>query len=134
MKRRIFLYNTVVVIVALVALLAVSGVVIRRVSQAYAGRPVSVEESRAPQVQELLDRWDPRAASWAQLDIQLGELGYRLHVAQGEREIYSSLDRLQSGLFRENEGTAWTGEGSVCIWGAGPWRWESRWTAIPWWL
>ena len=119
MKRRIFLYNTIVVIVALVALLAVSSVVIRRVSKTYAGRPVSVEESRAPQVQELLERWEPRTGSWAQLDMQLGELGYRLHVTQGEREIYSSLDRLQAGLFRENEGTAWTREGSVCIWGGG---------------
>ena len=119
MKRRIFLYNTIVVIVSLVALLAVSGVVIRRVSMAYAGRPVSEEEGKAPQVQQLLEEWDPRAGNWNQLNEQLGELGYRLYVLRGGQEIYSSLDRMQMSMLRENAGTVWNEEGTVCIWGGG---------------
>lgn len=119
MKRRIFLYNTGMVVIALVALLVVSGAVIRRVSQSYTGRPVSVEEGRAPQVQVLLDSWDPQTKSWGVLDETLGTLGYRLYVARGEQEIYSSLDRLQSDLLRENRGTEWSEEGTVCVWGGG---------------
>ena len=119
MKRRIFLYNTIVVIVSLVALLSVSGVVIRRVSMAYAGRPVSEEEGKAPQVQQLLEEWDPLAGSWNQLNGHLSELGYRLYVFRGGQEIYSSLDRLQMNMLRENSGAVWSEEGTVCIWGGG---------------
>ena len=119
MKRRIFLYNTIVVIVALAALLAVSGVVIRRVSQYYAGRPILVKENHTPQVQQLLDGWDPQEGNWGELNEQLDALGYRLYVLRGEREVYSSLDHLQRSLLWENEGTAWTQEGAVCIWGGG---------------
>ena len=119
MKRRIFLYNTIVVIVALAALLVVSGVVIRRVSQYYAGWPVSVKESHAPQVEELLEGWDPGSDSWSQLDQTLNELGYHLYVTRGEREIFSSLDRLQTNLLWENRGVTWTQEGTVCVWGGG---------------
>ena len=44
-KRRIFLYNAVVVIVALTALLIVSGVVIRNVNDHYLQRPPLVDDN-----------------------------------------------------------------------------------------
>ena len=56
MKRRIFLYNAVVVTIALIGLLLVSGLVIRRVSDYYMQRPPVVDGS-AEQAQTVLEDW-----------------------------------------------------------------------------
>ena len=116
MKRRIFLYNAVVVTIALIGLLLVSGLVIRRVSDYYMQRPPVVDGS-AEQVQALLTDWIGSPTSWKDLDRQLRELDYALHVSLNGGEIYSSLSPIQSDLLRQlPPGNLWpTGE-PAAVW------------------
>ena len=119
MKRRIFLYNAVVVTIALIGLLLVSGLVIRRVSDYYMQRPPVVDGS-AEQVQALLTDWIGSPTSWKDLDRQLRELDYALHVSLNGGEIYSSLSPIQSDLLRQlPPGNLWpTGEPAAVWMGA----------------
>ena len=116
MKRRIFLYNAVVVTIALIGLLLVSGLVIRRVSDYYMQRP-PVADGSAEQVQALLTDWIGSPTSWKDLDRQLRELDYALHVSLNGGEIYSSLSPIQSDLLRQlPPGNLWpTGE-PAAVW------------------
>ena len=100
MKRRIFLYNAVVVTIALIGLLLVSSLVIRRVSDYYMQRPPVVDGS-AEQVQTVLEDWTADPTSWKDLDRQLRELDYALHVSLNGGEIYSSLSPIQTDLLRQ---------------------------------
>ena len=100
MKRRIFLYNAVVVAIALVGLLAVSGLVIRRVNSYYIPRPPAADDS-VDQVRTILEEWTAAPTSWQALDRQLRELDYALHVSLNGGEIYSSLSPIQSDLLRQ---------------------------------
>ena len=119
MKRRIFLYNAVVVAIALIGLLLVSGLVIRRVSDYYMQRPPVVDGS-AEQAQTVLEDWTADPTSWKDLDRQLRELDYALHVSLNGGEIYSSLSPIQSDLLRQlPPGSVWpTGEPAVVWMGA----------------
>ena len=116
MKRRIFLYNAVVVTIALIGLLLVSGLVIRRVSDYYMQRP-PVADGSAEQVQTVLEDWTADPTSWKDLDWQLQRLDYALHVSLNGGEIYSSLSPIQSDLLRQlPPGNLWpTGE-PAAVW------------------
>ena len=100
MKRRIFLYNAVVVILALTALLVVSGVVIRSVDDHYRERPSPVDDN-TPEVQRALVLWVRDPSSWEALSGQLGDLGYGLYVSLGGAEIYSSMAPIQLDLLHQ---------------------------------
>ena len=116
MKRRIFLYNAVVVTIALIGLLLVSGLVIRRVSDYYMQRPPVVDGS-AEQVQALLTDWIGSPTSWKDLDRQLRELDYALHVSLNGGEIYSSLSPIQSDLLRQlPPGNLWPIGEPAAVW------------------
>ena len=119
MKRRIFLYNAVVVTIALIGLLLVSSLVIRRVSDYYMQRPPVVDGS-AEQVQTVLEDWTADPTSWKDLDWQLQCLDYALHVSLNGGEIYSSLSPIQTDLLRQlPPGNAWpTGEPAT-VWMGG---------------
>ena len=90
MKRRIFLYNAVVVIVALTALLIVSGVVIRNVNDHYLQRPPLVDDN-VPKAQQTMTEWIAAPSSWEALSGQLQDLGYSLYVSLRGAEVYSSM-------------------------------------------
>ena len=100
MKRRIFLYNAVVVAIALVGLLAVSGLVIRRVNSYYIPRPPAADDS-VDQVQTILEEWTADPTSWQALDRQLRRLDYALHVTLKGTEVYSSMSPIQLDLLRQ---------------------------------
>ena len=62
MKRRIFLYNTVAVLTALIALLAVNGLVTRWITSRYLEQGQDWMEDRLAQVQAILTQWEPASA------------------------------------------------------------------------
>lgn len=129
MKRRIFLYNAVVVLLALIVLLAVSGLVIRRVSSSYRDAPPPADGS-LPEVQSLLEDWQQERTGWHDLDGQLRNLGYALYVCIGSSEVYSSMSHIQWEMVHQlpldehwptEEPTAlWMGSASVVGMRAGP--------------
>ena len=120
LRRRIFLYNTIVVTVALVALLAVAGGVLRWTEHGFSGGPPRGESAGdAAQVQELLNQWQI-TDDWQTLDQQLQEYGYSLHVAQGEQEVYSSLNPIQQEVLRDSAGgDSWPEESALAVRGNG---------------
>ena len=100
MKRRIFLYNAVVVIVALTALLIVSGVVIRNVNDHYLQRPPLVDDN-VPRAQQTMTEWIAAPSSWEALSGQLQDLGYSLYVSLRGAEVYSSMAPIQIDLLHQ---------------------------------
>lgn len=107
MKRRIFLYNTVAVLTALIALLAVNGLVTRWITSRYLEQGQDWMEDRLAQVQAILTQWEPASDTWDDLDEQLRALECGLHVAVRGHEIYSSLDPGQTELLRRMVSTGW---------------------------
>ena len=107
MKRRIFLYNTVAVLTALIALLAVNGLVTRWITDRYLEQGQDWMEDRLAQVQAILTQWEPASDTWDDLDEQLRALECGLHVAVRGHEIYSSLDPGQTELLRRMVSTGW---------------------------
>lgn len=99
-KRRIFLYNAVVVIVALTALLIVSGVVIRNVNDHYLQRPPLVDDN-VPKAQQTMTEWIAAPSSWEALSGQLQDLGYSLYVSLRGAEVYSSMAPIQIDLLHQ---------------------------------
>ena len=118
MKRRIFITNTIVVVLALVALLLISSEVIRRVNMHYDEHARwDDEDPHAGQVQALLEGWDAETGSWAELSWQLGELGYQLYVSEGDMELFSSLSPVQTELlWHSGAHTTWPEGQAVDLW------------------
>lgn len=100
MKRRVFLYNAVVVMIALTALLIVSGAVIRNVNDHYMERPPVVDDN-APKVQKTMTQWLENPSSWEDLNQRLKDLGYALYVSLSGAEVYSSMAPIQTDLLRQ---------------------------------
>lgn len=114
MKRRVLLFNTIVIFISLAVLLAVSGLITRQVMGAYAARGAASASETTAQVRELLDGWAGSGERWQSLDLQLGALGYGLHVTWYGREAYSSLDAVQEDLLHQNSAVSWP-EGESCL-------------------
>ena len=114
MKRRVLLFNTIVIFTSLAVLLAVSGLITRQVMGAYAARGAASASETTAQVRELLDGWAGSGERWQSLDLQLGALGYGLHVTWYGREAYSSLDAVQEDLLHQNSAVSWP-EGESCL-------------------
>ena len=87
MKRRIFLYNTVSVLVSLVALLAVNVLVMMWITGRYLAQSQVGMDERSAQVQAILTQWEPASDTWQELAEQLQTLEYGLHVAVRGHEI-----------------------------------------------
>ena len=120
MKRRIFIYNTVAVLTALVVMLAISGWVIRWVSDYYAGQPASLSDANSAQAQALLNQWAGRGGGWRELDQQLQTMDYSLYVGWNGRAVFSSLDSFQSQLFDRSGGeTRWPEGRATSVWSEG---------------
>ena len=99
MKRRIFVYHTLTVLAALVALLAVSGSVMHWITSRYLEWSRSAMDTRTVQVQERLSDYTADG-NWKALDAELAELRYSLYVLENGREIYSSLNPFQEESYR----------------------------------
>lgn len=120
LRRQIFLYNTIVVTAALVALLAVGSGVLRWTEHRFSGGPPREENAgNAAQVQDLLNSWQTEDG-WEALDDALKEYGYNLHVTYGERQVYSSFDRMQQDVLRDSgAGDTWPEESALAVRGSG---------------
>lgn len=116
MKRQIFLFHMLTLILALVTLLAVSGGVVRLVLDLYQDQAVPAADGRSEQVQAILTQWPEEGRDWRALDRQLGALDYRL-VVEGERAVlYSSLDPFQEELYRRIAAQAsWPSSGVLSV-------------------
>lgn len=116
MRRRIFFFYTLTLILALGILLAVSGVVVHLVSQAYQ-RPQGPGAGRNyQQVQQVLSQWPEENRDWRALDGQLEELGCQLVVELDHRVLYSSLDEFQEQVYqRFSQNAVWPEDGTMAL-------------------
>lgn len=118
-KRRIFLYNAVVVITALTALLIVSGVVIRNVNDHYLQRPPLVDDN-VPKAQQTMTEWSMAPSSWDALSGQLQGLGYSLYVSLRGEEVYSSMAPIQIDLLHQLPSSiSWPAGEPAALWMGG---------------
>ena len=116
MRRRIFLFYTLSLVLSLVLLLTVSGLVIHLVSRFYQERAVPAADGRSAQVQDILAQWPEEDRDWRTLDRSLDQLDYRLVVELDGRALYSSLDRFQEEAYRRVSGqAAWPEEGTLVL-------------------
>lgn len=82
-KRRLFVYNTISVLVALVAMLAVNSIATHFITANYQHQFFSPVSEEASQAQQLLQGESMSRHDWPQLDRQLQEIGFSLHVSNG---------------------------------------------------
>ena len=114
MRRRIFLFQTLTLILALVILLSVNGFVVHWVADYYRQQTVPASDGRAGEVQRLLDAWPEQDWDWPELARQLQALECGLVVEQDGLVVYSSLDEFQAQLYqRLLQGATWPDEGSL---------------------
>ena len=110
MKRRIFLYNTVAVLLALAALLLISSEVVRRVGAHYAGQAQPEDPPSTAAARELMETWE---GSWTELSQRLGGLGYQLQVSLDGTAVFSTLSDVQQDLLLQQGGAGEWPEGEA---------------------
>lgn len=116
MRRRIFLFYTLSLVLSLVLLLTVSSLVVQGVSRFYQERAVPPADDRSAQAQEILSQWPETDRDWRALDQQLDRQGYQLLVERDGRPLYSSLDQAQEEAYRRLSGrAAWPEEGTLVL-------------------
>ena len=115
-KRRLFVYNTISVLVALVAMLAVNSIATHFIAANYQHQFFSPVSEEASQAQQLLQGESMSRHDWPQLDRQLQEIGFSLHVSKGDKPIFSSLDPAQSRLYHDaGSRTRWDGSTPLIV-------------------
>lgn len=116
MRRRIFLFYTLSLVLSLVLLLSVSSFVVQWVSRFYQERAVPAADDRSAQVQDILGQWPEEDRDWLLLDRQLDRLDYQLMVERNGRALYSSLDQIQEEAYWHMSGRAsWPEEGTLVL-------------------
>ena len=116
MRRQIFFFHMVTLILALLTLLTVSGGVLHLVFRAYQDQAVPAADSRSDQVQSTLASWPEEARDWWELDQSLAKLDYRLAVEQNHQVVYSSLNRFQEDLYnRIFANASWPESGTLSL-------------------
>ena len=115
-KQRLFLYNTLSVLAALVIMLAVNWSVIHWIADFYRQQEIPAADEHSTQVQELLSGWNSADQDWSELNRRLQELDYRL-IVEGEGHVaYSSLEQFQEALyFRIHESASWPDTGTITV-------------------
>ena len=120
MRRRIFLFYTLSLVLSLVVLLGVSSLVVQGVSRFYQERAVPAADERSAQAQEILGQWSESDRDWRTLDRELDRQGYQLLVEFNGRPLYSFLDQFQEEVYRRLSGrAAWPEEGTLVLQGQG---------------
>ena len=116
MRRQIFFFHMVTLILALLTLLTVSGGVLHLVFRAYQDQAVPAADSRSDQVQSTLASWPEEARDWWELDQSLAKLDYRLAVEEDHQVVYSSLNRFQEDLYNRSFANAsWPESGTLSL-------------------
>ena len=116
MRRQIFFFHMVTLILALLTLLTVSGGVLHLVFRAYQDQAVPAADSRSDQVQSTLASWPEEARDWWELDQSLAKLDYRLAVEENHQVVYSSLNRFQEDLYnRIFANASWPESGTLSL-------------------
>ena len=100
-KRRLFIYNTISVLLALAAMLAVSSITTHFIADNYQHQSLTPVSEEASHVQQLLQGDALRHHDWPALNEQLQAVGYNLQVSRQGAPVFSSLDPAQSRLYRE---------------------------------
>ena len=119
-KQRIFVYNTLSVLIALITLLMISSIVMRVVTDRLQESALSMVDSRSVQAQSLLNDWDVSEENWEQLDQQLRKINYSLVITDQGTPVFSSLDSVQREVYHQR-GTRspWQEGNAVSIQNAG---------------
>ena len=116
MRRRIFLFYILSLVLSLVLLLGVSGLVVQGVSRFYQERAAFPADDRSAQVQEILTQWPETDRDWRALDQQLDGQDYQLLVERDGHTLYSSLDQFQQEVYQHLSGqAAWPEEGTLVL-------------------
>jgi signal transduction histidine kinase len=103
-KQRLFFYNTLSVLAALVAMLVINWGSVHWISDQYHQQEIPAVNDASVQVQELLKGWT--GEDWKELDRQLRELDYRLMVERQQEPVYSSFSQFQEELYQRVAGSA----------------------------
>ena len=115
-KQRIFFYNTLSVIAALIIMLVVNWGTVHWISDFYRQQESPAADDRLAMVQGLLNNWTELDRDWLQLDRQLHEMNYRLVVEQEHQPVYSSLNQFQDALYqRTSDAASWPEDGTLTI-------------------
>ena len=93
MKRQIFFFHMITLLLSLVILLGVGGGTLHLVLRFYQKQAVPAADSRSEQVQAVLADWPEDSADWRELDRMLEEQNYQLVVERDRHILYSSPGR-----------------------------------------
>ena len=117
MRRRFFLFQTVTLIVALVALLLISSVVTQWTNEYYRRQAVPAASWQSERVQEILGSWTLDETDWDTLNHTLESLGYQLVVEDQDDLLYSTLDLFQQELYEDMQETdaSWPSVGTLIV-------------------
>lgn len=117
MRRRFFLFQTVTLIVALVALLLISSVVTQWTNEYYRRQAVPAASWQSDRVQEILSSWTLDETDWDTLSYTLESLGYQLVVENQNDLLYSTLDLFQQELYEDMQETdaSWPSVGTLIV-------------------
>ena len=116
MKRQIFLFHIVSLVLAMLFLLAVNGSVFHLTLALYQSQEVPASDSRSNQVQGTLDQWPEHSKDWKELNRQLETFGYQLIVEDGQQVVYSSLNRFQRELYDHiSPEASWPATGTLSL-------------------
>lgn len=118
MRRRIFLFHTLTLLVALTILLAVSGGVVHYIMGFYQRPAILATPLLTSQVQTVLADWPDGAVDFRPLDRALKELEFFLVVEREGRIVYPAegLDQFQTDMYRRASAqTVWPEEGTLNV-------------------
>lgn len=116
MRRQIFFFHMVTLILALLTLLTVSWRCAPSGIPRLSGPGGPAADSRSDQVQSTLASWPEEARDWWELDQSLAKLDYRLAVEENHQVVYSSLNRFQEDLYnRIFANASWPESGTLSL-------------------
>ena len=116
MRRQIFLFHIVTLILSLMLLLGVSSGSLHLVLRVYQQQSVPAADSRSDQAQATLNSWPEDSEDWIALNQELAELDYQLVVECGHQIVYSSLDGVQAELYNHISADAsWPENGTLLL-------------------
>ena len=116
MKRQIFFFHMITLLLSLVILLGVGGGTLHLVLRFYQKQAVPAADSRSEQVQAVLADWPEDSADWRELDHMLEEQNYQLVVERDRHILYSSLDGFQRELYsRIASDASWPESGTLSL-------------------
>lgn len=115
LRKRMMLFNALIVLVSLIILLAVGGIVIHFFARndPFMERPHP--DANIFTTKEIFDRITGETdintdINWEEIDHQIAPYGYHLLITDGENTVYSSLEEEQTELISRMLSEEWTAE------------------------